>query len=380
MGIGDLAGGGGAERYFANLYDQVDFLRREVEIFFITDKESFAHFRKIGALKNEENLILISNYKNRFHKLLQTIEFLFRVVFRGIDIIHIGNFNSYYDFFGKNLRYIPARLRPKQILNIVDCRMAPTIEQFKSEGAYEGFPFAAYLKFFQEAHLDGIYSWYINFIEVAKRFKLIRSNPNMRAASYCFTDLEHYTAAPQKENQIVFAARLVDLKDPLMFVGAIDVLNRDAPELLEGWEVLLYGRGELEEAVKALVREKGLEEVITLGISYDMASIFAKSKAFVSTQHFENFTSLSMLEAMACGNAILSRNVGQTDYFVKEGQNGFLASQDDAKGMAEVLKKYLKSEELHPVFAQKSIEIATHIHTRDNFVEELVAYWQEFTT
>ena len=51
--------------------------------------------------------------------------------------------------------------------------------------------------------------------------------------------------------------------------------------------------------------------------------MFAESSLFVSLQSENNYPSQAVLEAMACGNAVIATNVGDTRMFVNE-ENGYL--------------------------------------------------------
>ena len=108
-----------------------------------------------------------------------------------------------------------------------------------------------------------------------------------------------------------------------------------------------------------------------------MGNFFSDSKCFVSTQDFENFTSLAMLEAMACGNAVVARNVGQTNFFVKDGVNGILAKEDSAKGIAEALKFYIEHPEKHEAMKTESIRIAREENTAEKFIQHLDSFWKK---
>jgi glycosyltransferase involved in cell wall biosynthesis len=61
-------------------------------------------------------------------------------------------------------------------------------------------------------------------------------------------------------------------------------------------------------------------------------------------QHFNNYPSQSLLEAMACGNAVVATNVGETHRLVDETVG--LLIEPEAPALAEALNRLLDSPDL----------------------------------
>jgi glycosyltransferase involved in cell wall biosynthesis len=108
-----------------------------------------------------------------------------------------------------------------------------------------------------------------------------------------------------------------------------------------------------------------------------MTHIFEESKCFISTQDFENFPSLAMNEAMAAGNAIISRNVGQTNLFVKHLINGVLTDSDTAEGLASAIEYYISHPQMHEGMQNESIRLTEEVHTFENFKFQIENFWDK---
>ena len=108
-----------------------------------------------------------------------------------------------------------------------------------------------------------------------------------------------------------------------------------------------------------------------------MTRVFENSKCFVSTQNFENFPSLSMNEAMAAGNVIISRNVGQTKLFVKDGVNGILLKSDNPTGLAKAIKWFINNPSKHSDMAYESVKLTTQVHNFENFKSQMNFIWDQ---
>ena len=258
-------------------------------------------------------------------------------------------------------------------INVVDCEIPYVLADPKHE-KYNAYT-QRYSPLFKEIDVKGVFSWYELFNVFAKEKKIFRAKVVLEAARSRFSSASTAPVAEKKQNRIIYAARLTEQKRPVMFVEAARILHERYPELIKGWEFEMYGKGPLEETIKRMITEHQLASLIKMKESNEMQEVFAGSKCFVSTQEHENFPSLSMNEAMASGNAIIACNVGQTGLFVENGKNGFLSSTDDSDGIAMALKDYLSKPEQHLNFQAESIRLTKEVHTPENFIRQVDAYW-----
>jgi glycosyltransferase involved in cell wall biosynthesis len=274
------------------------------------------------------------------------------------------------------LGVLPRALRPRLALTVIDCTLPESFRAPPPLGTYERQVLDAHRFYFRWTRLDGIYSWYRAFVAAANGIR-IAGHPLARAARFCFTEPDRFSPQPIKERIILFAGRLSEQKRPIMFVDAVARLRQREPELLRGWRVSLYGRGVLEPAVRERIAQLGLSDIATLTHSIDMAPAFARSRLLVSTQAIENFTSLSMLEAMSAGNAVIAEDVGQTREFVRHQQNGLLVASASADAFADAIAEYLRHPERHDAMAKASRSIATDEHTLEHFAEDITTFWSD---
>jgi len=127
-------------------------------------------------------------------------------------------------------------------------------------------------------------------------------------------EVDRFQPAPEKHSVVVFAGRLVEEKNPLLFVEAIPAVARAMPNA----RFHLLGEGPLGPAVEEAVERAGLRTVVTTGFLLDLAPILAQTRVFVSLQRQDNYPSQSLLEAMACGAAVVATDVGLTWKLVDE--------------------------------------------------------------
>jgi glycosyltransferase involved in cell wall biosynthesis len=376
--VGDLSGSGGTERQFAGFFE---FLRQQYPgcATLITAASSLRRLRAAGLLGSSAGIATLPlgerPARGRLGVLWMTLLLLWRTLGRGYDVVHICQPTPGYVPFAALVTHLPRALRPAVALTIVDCTLAPNLALGEPADPYEQQVLDAHRWYFRWTKLDGVYTWYRAFAELNSTRRLLPRGTIVAAARYCFTEPERFQPSA-KEPLIVWAGRLSAQKRPLLFVDAVAALGARAPQLVAGWRFELYGRGPLEGEVEARVREHALGDLVRLTHTIDMAPVFARSRLFVSTQAYENFTSLAMLEAMAAGNAVLAEDVGQTREFVRPGENGVLARAATPEAFASALAEYLRSPGRYEDMAAASRRLATEVHTVRNFAGDIASFWQ----
>jgi glycosyltransferase involved in cell wall biosynthesis len=105
---------------------------------------------------------------------------------------------------------------------------------------------------------------------------------------------------------VLYVARLVDEKRPLLFLEVAAEVHRRRP----GTVFALVGGGSLLERCRARVRDLGLDGVVALpGFVDDLPSTYHASDVFLSTSRYEGF-GLAIAEAMASGLSVVTTDVG----------------------------------------------------------------------
>ena len=374
--IQDVSGGGGVERFWADVFRMYPKNSKDYKLYFFMDNDTYHALTKIKRLVSNDNIVFIINSRSSnsvLKNFSDSVNFIFKLLMYKIDILHCAFYGPHYYKRLKYLGLLPKFIRPKIVLTEVTS-MTPYC--YIDEKVEELFKLRKYFldDFYNNIKIDGIFTWYQLTKKVLEENNIVKSKPIIYAVKHCFTDLSNFKPL-QKENNVVFASRLVPLKHPEWFLQAVINLYKRNKELLKGWKFYLYGKGPMEKELHQEVINHNLQEILFISSSPTMNEILGKSKLFVSCQDYENFTSLVMLEAMACGNVIVSRNVGQTNYFAREGVNGFLAAEDTILGLTKALEKALLDREEHDVMATESIKIANDEHNIYNFMQELKEYW-----
>ena len=163
---------------------------------------------------------------------------------------------------------------------------------------------------------------------------MIRDKKNYSVSPSSFINLDKFYPVEPKEDWIVFMSRMVAHKNPLLFLNSIKMANSVYPNLLSK-KFYLFGDGPLVPDIKQYIKNNNLANVIFRGEIPNVVSFISKSKVFISIQDGNNYPSQSLLEAMACQNAIIASDVGETRRLVSENE-GILVPLN-AEKIAEAL-------------------------------------------
>ncbi len=146
-------------------------------------------------------------------------------------------------------------------------------------------------------------------------------------------------------------------------VYAIDVLIRAFDSVVRSRptaRLFLMGDGSLEKEIKSLVAHLGLGQFIhmTGRVNYGLLpDYFRAADAYVSSA-LSDGTSVSMLEAMACGlPVIVSDSFGNLEW-VEEGVHGLLARPGDADSLAAAMLGLLESRRNRSAMGATNVETA----------------------
>lgn len=185
-----------------------------------------------------------------------------------------------------------------------------------------------------------------------------------------FTDTSRCHPGGRRERWIVFVGRFIEEKAPLLLARAIPRVLARYPDV----HFYFLGRGYLERELRALVDELAICEHVTIRFEPRPMKILSRSTIFVSLQVTENYPSQSLLEAMACGNAIVATDVGETWRLVDK-QNGIRIPPTE-EALADAILQLLGN----PQLGQKqkaSRERVLSQHTPDRFFEHIAQVYQQ---
>jgi glycosyltransferase involved in cell wall biosynthesis len=184
-----------------------------------------------------------------------------------------------------------------------------------------------------------------------------------------FTDISQCEPASKREKWVVFLGRFIENKDPLLLARAIPQVVSQHSDV----HFYFLGEGYLQDQLNSLVQQLGIADYVTIRFEPRPTQILNRSSIFVSLQVLENYPSQSLLEAMACGNAIVATDVGETWRLV-DAENGVrVALQPEA--VADAIVELLKDTSL-PQRGLVSRQRVLIEHTQKRFFDYITATYR----
>ena len=156
--------------------------------------------------------------------------------------------------------------------------------------------------------------------------------PNITDGS--FTQIS--VPAKDEITKFVTAGRLVGQKNHAMLIRAFAAAVRETGN--EKASLAIYGAGDLEGKLKALVKKEGMEGRITIpGRTNELPEKYAESDAFILSSNFEGQPN-ALMEAMFAGLPCISTDCpdGPSD-LIENGVSGLLVPVKDMEKMKEAI-------------------------------------------
>lgn len=171
-------------------------------------------------------------------------------------------------------------------------------------------------------------------------------------------NIDHFTQLPIPAQKISFllTCRFIMSKGVMEYLHAAKQIKQQYPEV----EFLLVGWYEnKDEAIAPTIIQEFVDKGIIkyLGKLDDVRNALAQTSVFVLPSYREG-TPKTVLEAMACGRAIITTDVPGCRETVQAGENGMLVPARDIASLRTAIEKFIINPDLITQMGQRSREIA----------------------
>jgi glycosyltransferase involved in cell wall biosynthesis len=147
--------------------------------------------------------------------------------------------------------------------------------------------------------------------------------------------VEPVVERPDERLQILFAARLVDQKDPLLMVEVAAALREAGAK----FRINVVGEGDLEDQVRERIAELGLEEEVVLhGPAPGLRGWYPANDVLLLTSTFEGIP-VVLFEAMAMGLPIVTPGLPAIREMLGAEEEGVVLPRDSVAGYVEPLAR-----------------------------------------
>ena len=195
-------------------------------------------------------------------------------------------------------------------------------------------------------------------------------------------DLDHVRSAPAVNVHEAFwlphrapvvgnVAALVPHKGQRHLIEAAHLVIQQMPDV----RFLILGEGELRDSLERLVREHHLEKHVFLpGFRTDVLGCMKSFDLFVMSSVTEGLGT-ALLDAMACGKAIVGTRTGGIPEVVEDGETGRLVPPRDHAAMAQAILNMLADDEQRRRMGEAGLARVQARFTVERMVAETAAVY-----
>jgi len=196
----------------------------------------------------------------------------------------------------------------------------------------------------------------------------VKINPeNISIVPCSFIDYSLCRVGEKKNFEIAFSSRLEPDKNPMMYLDAAKEIINELPAV----KFHILGEGSLVNEIKNFISLNDLDQNINFRFHKNPPEILAETSVFVSLQSGTNYPSQSVLEAMACGNAVVASNTGDTGLFIND-SNGILIDLN-CESLVKALRKLINEPAIAKNIGMAGKQFAEQNHT----IDKASAYYLE---
>ncbi|SHJ12656.1 Glycosyltransferase involved in cell wall bisynthesis [Tangfeifania diversioriginum] len=160
--------------------------------------------------------------------------------------------------------------------------------------------------------------------------------------------------------RVITVARFVRQKDYMTSIKAIHYAITNSKN--KNIHYTIIGYGEFETKIRNWINELSLTNNVSLVLNpKNVYQYLAESDVYLSTSLFEGLSN-SIMEAMSFSLPIVATNVGDNEFLVKNGFNGYLTKPGDFENLGMHVLELSENEKLRTELGNNS-----YTHLKENF-------------
>lgn len=153
-----------------------------------------------------------------------------------------------------------------------------------------------------------------------------------------------------RPKNIVAIGRLTEQKNHLLLIKSFaKLIDKCEKENIVLPYLNIYGQGELEDILKKFVEENKIKNVQFKGITKDIPTVLKTNDIYVMSSIYEGF-SISLIEALVSGIAIICTDVGGNREIIDNNITGVIVNSNDEDQLTESMYMLLKDMDKRKLF------------------------------
>lgn len=189
--------------------------------------------------------------------------------------------------------------------------------------------------------------------------------------------IQEKSVRPDGEIRIITVGRFVTQKDYTSALKAFKKLLRQNERIKLAYYIVGYGP--LENKIRNLIQRLEINDKVKIFLNPpDIHGILVTCDIFLSTSLFEGVSN-SIMEAMAAGLPVVATNVGDNNYLVKDGYNGFLVPCGDINKIVEKLEILSHSQTMRKDFGRNSLTLIKREFSHEKLLENYLKLFSKLS-
>jgi glycosyltransferase involved in cell wall biosynthesis len=192
-------------------------------------------------------------------------------------------------------------------------------------------------------------------------------------------DLDEFRPEPLPRTQtprMIAIGSLIPIKRLDRLLGAAALLRRRGLE----FSLEIAGDGPLRAVLRQHAEDVGLTGAVTFsGYSPDVPSLLARSTLLVHSSDAEG-TPNAVMEAMACGRAVVATDVGDVSSIIDNGKTGFVVPPSDGESFAQHIATLITDPNRCAEMGKAGRERAEQEFGLSRMANEMLAVYQTVTS
>lgn len=241
----------------------------------------------------------------------------------------------------------------------------------------------------QDAHRNFLWRWATRYTlrrsavmigdcNTIRQLAISFGMPDKRIVTFPWgVDLQHFTPGPEPGSRQTFTLLSTRGWEPIYGVDVIAeafvLAARQRPEL----RLVMLGNGSQAGVLRQIFQRGGVQEQVLFPGQVrqsDLPRIYHASDLYLSASHSDG-TSISLLEALACGRPALVSDIPGNREWVTPEENGWWFADGDARQLADAVLAALEQREKLPVMSRAARHVAEErADWHKNFPSTLLAY------
>ncbi len=172
---------------------------------------------------------------------------------------------------------------------------------------------------------------------------------------------------------VTFVGRLVPEKRPFFLLETWKSVIKEYPKV----QMVIIGKGRLEDELKKYCREKGLESSIKfMGVVGDVLPYYGATDVFILPSSSEG-VSIALLEAMSCGLPVVASNIPGNAEIIQNGKNGLLFDVENRMDCAQKIVLLLKDEQLADRLRNEARRTIEELYSSDIMTKSFIEIYRK---